>query len=539
MLSEHPVAAEFHPKRNEPLTPDQVPYSWKEKVWWQCQKYPAHVWDATPNNRTKKTRPTGCRDCRGKRLGGKVPFERSLEGRFPEIAAELNAERSGFTATEILYGAKAEAWWRCPKPFGHPDYPMPVNSRTNPAQKQGCSYCAGKRLSPERSLASIAPLFAREFLGEVNGTTPEEIFSQDNRRYVWRCSKVPSHRWAASPNNRVGKKSGCPYCSGARVWELNRLGDLRPDLISQWDSERNGLLTPWTVSIGSSRKVHWKCPKGDDHRWRARVHKRAAGGQGCRFCAGHEASETTSLLALRPDLAAQLDAEKSGVSAAELTLASNEIVHWICPINPEAHTWPAKVLNRTLNGTGCPECNLPGTSAQEIRLAAELATVLDVDFDHHTIRTEKRVERVDIYVPSLSLILEFDGSYWHDSTEETDAEKSQRLRAVVSHVVRVREHPLECLDPVHDVVVPFQAAPETAAGIVLDHLVKLNVIPLSVLEDYRLLPGPRAAVRAEEILTDLRTRVRERKAAKNQVRQQVGPIEDGNGQRPEPPLTLW
>ncbi|MCX5328520.1 zinc-ribbon domain-containing protein [Streptomyces sp. NBC_00140] len=522
MLSEHPVAEEFHPTKNAPLAPDQVPYSWKEKVWWQCRKNPQHVWDATPNNRTKKTRPTGCRDCHGKRLNSKVPLERSLQGRFPDIAAELNAQRSGFTAAEVLYGAKTQAWWKCPKPFGHPDYPMPVNSRTNPGQKQGCSYCAGKRLSPERSLASVAPWIADEFLSAVNGTVPEKIFSQDNRRYVWRCSKFPSHRWAASPNNRVGKKSSCPFCSGARVWEANRLGDLRPDLVEEWDVDRNGPLTPWMLSVGSSRKVHWKCPKGADHRWPARVYKRTAG-QGCRFCAGHEVSESTSLLALRPDLAAQLDAEKSGISAAELTVGSNQVVHWICPINPEEHTWPAKVLNRTLNGTGCRDCNLPGTSAQEVRLAAELGTVLDVAYDLHTVRTVERVERVDIYVPSLSLILEFDGSYWHETTEEADAAKSRRLRTVVRHVVRIREHPLDCLDPVHDVVVPFQAAPETATAIVVEHLANLDIVPRSALEEYLRLPGPRAADRAEQILADLRTRAREHKLGKEQAEQSSGP----------------
>ncbi|WP_329600119.1 zinc-ribbon domain-containing protein [Streptomyces pseudovenezuelae] len=378
-------------------------------------------------------------------------------------------------------------------------------------------------------------MIAAEFKIAVNGTTPDEIFSQDNRRYVWKCSKVPSHRWPASPNNRVGKKSGCPYCSGARVWEANRLGDLRPDLLERWDSDRNGTLTPWMVSVGSSRKVHWKCPEGQDHRWRARVYKRTAG-QGCRFCAGHEASETTSLLALRPDLAAQLDAEKSGISAAELTLGSNQVVHWICPVNPEEHTWPAKVLNRTLNGTGCRDCNLPGTSAQEVRLAAELGTVLDVAFGRHTIRTDKRVERVDIYVPSLSLVLEFDGSYWHESTEEADAAKARRLRTVVKHVVRIREQPLECLDPVHDVVVPFQSAPEMAAGTVLEHLANLAVIPRATVEEYLRLPGPRAADRAEQILADLLRRAQERKAAKDEAPIQAAA--EGDGQPSETP-TLW
>ncbi|MFJ2630097.1 hypothetical protein ACIO6T_44045 [Streptomyces sp. NPDC087532] len=161
-----------------------------------------------------------------------------------------------------------------------------------------------------------------------------------------------------------------------------------------------------------------------------------------------------------------------------------------------------------------------------------------MDFDRHALRTEKRMERVDIYVPSLSLILEFDGSYWHESTEETDEEKARRLRTIVKHVARVREHPLKCLDPVHDVVVPFQAAPETAAAIVLKHLVKLDVISRAKAEDYLRVPSPRAVDRAEQILADLRRRACERKAAREQVGQPARPI-DGNGQTPEPPLTLW
>jgi hypothetical protein len=220
-LSEHPVSQEFHPIRNGSLTPSDVPYSWKQKVWWQCPNIPAHEWEATPNNRTKKNNPTGCPDCRGNHLRGKVPFERSLQGKAPEVVSELIPDRSGFTAAEVLYGSKQVAWWRCPA--GHPDYEMPINDRTNASRRQGCPYCARKRLAPEDSLARVSPSVAQKFLSAVNATTPEEIFSQDNRRYVWQCSKVPGHRWAASPNNPVGRNSGCPYCSGARVWELNRL----------------------------------------------------------------------------------------------------------------------------------------------------------------------------------------------------------------------------------------------------------------------------------------------------------------------------
>ncbi|MET7312773.1 zinc-ribbon domain-containing protein [Streptomyces sp. NPDC005571] len=500
-LSEHPVAKEFHTGRNEGLTADEVPYSWKVKVWWRCSVNLEHEWPATVNNRTKP-RSTGCPACRGKRLGGQLPFERSLAGLSPAVAEQLNAERSGFAAAQVLNGSKTVAWWQCPA--GHPDYDMSVNSRTHATRPQGCPYCARKRLAPEHSLAEVAPEVAEEFDAPVNGTTAEDIFAQDNRVLAWRCRTHPVHRWTASPNNRVGKGSRCPFCSGARVWDVNRLANNRPDIARQWDPLRNGALSPRDVSVGSSRTVHWVCLKGADHRWPASIYKRTSG-QGCPFCAGNKVSTITSLLALRPDLAVQLDPVTSKVSAAELTVGSSRKVHWICPINQE-HTWTATVSNRTAGGTGCPHCNIPGTSAQEVRLAAELSVVLPLDLDRRTIRTSKGIERVDMYIPALSLVMEFDGSYWHESTSETDAAKSRRLVEVVDHVVRIREHPLELLNPTADVNVPLLAPAHEIAAVVLDHLVRLGAVPAHLLTSYTSSPGPRAASAAEAHLNELRRR---------------------------------
>ena len=39
-----------------------------------------------------------------------------------------------------------------------------------------------------------------------------------------------------------------------------RTGEL--ELLRQWNSERNGALTPETVSYGSKKKVWWRCGKG-------------------------------------------------------------------------------------------------------------------------------------------------------------------------------------------------------------------------------------------------------------------------------------
>lgn len=177
---------------------------------------------------------------------------------------------------------------------------------------------------------------------------------------------------------------------------------------------------------------------------------------------------------------------------------SNQKVWWICPINPE-HAWDAVVNNRA-NGTGCPDCNTPGTSAQEIKLAAELSTVLPLSPSRHGIRTSRRAERVDMLFEAIKLIVEFDGSYWHEETIEADTAKSQRLRESGWIVVRVREAPLGVIDPIFDVVVPHRAPVEVASALVLHHLARLSLCPPEAAGDYQRAGGPQARELAEHWL---------------------------------------
>ena len=61
-----------------------------------------------------------------------------------------------------------------------------------------------------------------------------------------------------------------------------RTGEL--ELLRQWNSERNGALTPETVSYGSKKKVWWRCGKG--HEWQAEVTSRTSNHTGCPAMAG-------------------------------------------------------------------------------------------------------------------------------------------------------------------------------------------------------------------------------------------------------------
>ncbi|CAM5585900.1 hypothetical protein SALBM311S_01206 [Streptomyces alboniger] len=218
-------------------------------------------------------------------------------------------------------------------------------------------------------------------------------------------------------------------------------------------------------------------------------------------------TDKNRLSTVKPDLAETLDAEKSGITADELTVGASRKVWWRCPDFPDDHDgWEAVVGNRTGGfrkryGTGCPDCRLVKTSAQELRLKAELSTVLPVDLSRGAIRTT-RVEHVDMVAEtdSLRLVLEFDGSYFHGTanSRRKDSMKSQRLRSAGWTVVRIREDPLSLLDSAYDVVVGFVAEPEEAAADVLDHLAQLGLVDAAAAERYRALGAPQGAATARE-----------------------------------------
>lgn len=453
------------------------------------------------------TRQGGSCEAHGRRPQ-KPPKGASLADRAPQVAALLDPDASGFTAAEISAGSSTvPAVWRC-EMGGHTWCATP-NALTNAAHPSRCSICAGKVVIPSTSLAAIAPWLAAQWHAEENGeATPETVSPQDNRHYHWRCPVGDDHRWLASPNNRYGKGSGCPMCSGRLASSTNNL-TLYPHLTLEWDDEANKAagLRPERLTRGSKPKVQWVCSKDSDHRWPDSVSHRTAG-RGCPFCSGNRVTALNSLAANAPNFADQLDVRLTGRTADEIAVSSNERVWWRCPVEPAEHVWAAQPNNRVRWQQGCPFCFTPGTSAQELRLAYELATVLPFDPEQHNVPL--RHEKVDMIVPGVRLIVEFDGSYWHRDNQDGDREKSVALGQAGWTVVRVREEPLALLHPTHDVQVPLLAPPQQAAAIVLAHLAGLGLIRAEAAETYASRGVPQNAGAAEDALRRARKRAADR-----------------------------
>ena len=140
---------------------------------------------------------------------------------------------------------------------------------------------------------------------------------------------------------------------GARMrqslYDYGRL--YQPQLLDEWDTERNLPLTPQTVTHGSHASVWWRCECG--HSWQASVYTRT-GGARCPYCTGRKVLPGFNDLASRyPALAKQWDERKNApLTPSAISAGSQKPVWWRCD---KGHSWRAMVRSR-VSGCGCPIC---------------------------------------------------------------------------------------------------------------------------------------------------------------------------------------
>ncbi len=271
---------------------------------------------------------------------------------YPELVAQLDRRKNGPLAPEsITYASKRRLWWRCPKGPEHL-WQAPVNRRT---AGHGCPFCRNLRLSSTNSLAVVAPAIARQWHPTKNGKlTPRDVVFGTPRVVWWKCPKGPDHEWQLAIVKRTRGAGSCPFCTGRRPSIAYDLVASAPHLAAEWHPTKNRGLTPHDVTLGSGRRVWWKCPKGPEHVWQCPVGDRQR--IGCPFCANMRVSATNSLAAVAPGIAAEWHPTKNGkLTPRDVIAGSQRRVWWKCP-KARDHEWPAAIANRVGGKTGCPCC---------------------------------------------------------------------------------------------------------------------------------------------------------------------------------------
>jgi uncharacterized protein YndB with AHSA1/START domain len=264
------LAKQWHPNLND-ITPFDVLPGSSKRAWWKCGKGDDHEWEAVISSRKK----VGCPICSNKKL----VLSNCLATTHPELAKQWHPTKNNLKPFDVFAGSGKKVWWKCDKGNDHEWKAAPNDRKSG----NNCPVCAGQKIVLSNCLATTHPELAKQWHPTKNQFTPFEVISGSHQKAWWKCEKGDDHVWEADIVNRSKGKS-CPVCSGRKAILSNCLATTHPLLAKQWHPTKNKDLTPFDVKEGSSsKKVWWKCDKGEDHEWQTSVVHRTYG-TNCPFC---------------------------------------------------------------------------------------------------------------------------------------------------------------------------------------------------------------------------------------------------------------
>ncbi len=394
------IATEWDYLKNGDLSPVAVTFASNKKVWWKCPKCGGE-YEASVVNRT--LRGSSCPYCAGQKV---LAGYNDLQSQSPDLAAEWSPKNT-LKPTEVTTHSNKKVYWVCP--LGHDDYLMSVKQRSN---RQGCPICAKQSQTsfPEQAiLFYLKQVFAdavnryifegREidiFIPSKNtgieyngyfahkGKAEKDIAKKEYFKsagitlFTIKEYKYPEEKENAdfyiherttfndltSLIREVIKTIGIEQpididCSRDAITiknqyvtlrKENSIAAVRPDLVSRWDYEKNGSITPEMVTLGTGQQFYWKC-KICNRSYLALPSKIAEGS----VCNKHRnllKKQGNDLVSKHPELLKYWDYEKDDVDASEIYGGGERVVYWICE---KGHSYTKSILKH-IRGEGCPIC---------------------------------------------------------------------------------------------------------------------------------------------------------------------------------------
>lgn len=346
---------DFEKNNSLEIIPSKTTYKSNKKVWWLCSE--GHSWEDTVTHRTAGH---NCPYCSNHRV--LVGFN-DLSTTSASLLDEWNYEKNtDITPFELTSGSSKIVWWKCKK--CESEWAASVVNRAR--KGSGCPYCANlKTKKGFNDLATTRPDLLKEWDYEKNvELTPDTITAFYSKKVWWKCQKC-GNSWYISPNSR--SKTSCPYCANLKIKEgYNDLATTHPDLLREWDFEKNDLL-PSQIVKGSAKKVWWKC-QAEGHSWHASVNSRVRGNN-CPICSNQiVVKNINDLFTLKPELYDEWDFEKnSNLFPDTLSPSSTKKAWWKC--KSCGKSWQTSIHLRTI-GHNCPVCGVKQNAINRLKTLA-------------------------------------------------------------------------------------------------------------------------------------------------------------------------
>lgn len=390
------LASEWHPTKNENLTPNDVGIGSKKKVWWlgNC----GHEWLAIVSGRNNGN---GCPYCSNQKI---LENYNDLATINKELAKEWNYEKNkDLLPTMISRCSEKKVWWKCS--LNH-EWQATVHSRN---VGKGCPICSKRKqtsmfeyilfyyfrqvdnsvmhsyneLGFELDIFIPSKNIGIEYDGEYfhKNIQTRDIKKNkqclENNIKLYRIrEKLPSLNSSSidiTCNNNLDeiihnlikeiynkeinidiKRDEIEILNLRELSELeNSLANKFPNIAKEWHPIKNKNLLPTMFSYGSGQNVWWLGNCG--HEWKTTILNRTTGKQGCPYCSnnillnGYNDLETNN-----SELAKEWHPRLNGdLKPNMISPNSHTKVWWLGKCG---HEWDDTPLHRN-RGVGCPYCN--------------------------------------------------------------------------------------------------------------------------------------------------------------------------------------
>jgi len=196
LAESHPcLTSQWHPSKNDDLTPYDITAGYSKKVWWKCSVADDHEWEALVSSRSRND--YGCPCCSGIKA---VPSN-CLAKLKPDLVNEWHPHKNGsLTPFNVTPGSAQKVFWVCEKDQEHV-WESVIADRT---QGHGCPYC-----NRGWTLENIR-LFVRSLIPHLENFTPAElyvIFQQHGLLKLQRKGKsfIQAFKTGKIPKNELEK----------------------------------------------------------------------------------------------------------------------------------------------------------------------------------------------------------------------------------------------------------------------------------------------------------------------------------------------
>ena len=403
------LAAEWHPTKNGNLKPENVMAGSDKKVWWlgKC----GHEWQAIIKDRNKGS---DCPYCTNKQLlPGYNDLKTVCPELAREWHPTKNGE---LMPDNIVSGSSIKVWWKCSQcgnewqatvisrktGMGCPK----CSQERNTSYPEQAIYYYLQQVFPEavnrytslgREIDIYIPSIkvgveydgARYHTEETrNKELSKDAFFKEKGIKIYRIKENKSDNGLSIKDNIITYKATSTYstldeviCALLKIFDdeygiktdilVNNKKDMtqimacylssikkdsflkaKPELLTEWNYEKNADINPEYINANSNKKVWWKCKQG--HEWQAVVYTRVNGSK-CPYCTNKKVLAGFNDLATKnPILATEWNYEKNeDLLPKDVQPGTNKKVWWKC--KKCNYEWSALISNRN-NGAGCPRC---------------------------------------------------------------------------------------------------------------------------------------------------------------------------------------